>query len=86
MINFIKQGGDLGIDLDDYKKANEFLEIGIQKRWMRQLLSVINFLASQLIIHRDIKPSNIFVAKVVDGTTIRYDLKLGDFGLARELG
>ena len=86
MINFIKQGGDLGIDLDDYKKANEFLEIGIQKRWMRQLLAVIKFLASQQIIHRDIKPRNIFVAKVVDGTTIQYDLKLGDLGLAREFG
>ena len=53
---------------------------------MRQLLSVINFLASQLIIHRDIKPSNIFVAKVVDGTVFRYDLKLGDFGFAGEFG
>ena len=53
---------------------------------MRQLLAVINFLASQQIIHRDIKPRNIFVAKVVDGTTIQYDLKLGDLGLAREFG
>ena len=72
--------------LKGQKDANDYLEIDIQKRWMRQLLAVINFLASQRIIHRDIKPANILVVEVVNDTTTQYDLKLGDFGFAREFG
>jgi serine/threonine protein kinase len=63
------------------------LDIDLQKRWTRQLISAIKFLETQKIIHRDIKPSNILVVdSYKDNGTCEYNLKLADFGLAREFG
>ncbi len=61
------------------------MDIETQKRWTRQLIAAIQFLASQKIIHRDIKPDNILVVeKELQDGTLQFDLKLADFGLARE--
>ena len=45
---------------------------------MRQLLTVLCYLKVRGVVHRDLKPANMFVTK----SNI---LKLGDFGLSREL-
>jgi len=61
------------------------LDIETQKRWTRQLIAATKFLDSRNIIHRDIKPGNILVVeKELPGGTLQFDLKLADFGLARE--
>ncbi len=61
------------------------MDIETQKRWTRQLIAAIQYLASQKIIHRDIKPGNILVVeKELQDGTLQFDLKLADFGLARE--
>ena len=61
------------------------MDIETQKRWTRQLIAAIHFLVSQNIIHRDIKPGNILVVeKELQDGNLQFNLKLADFGLARE--
>ena len=45
---------------------------------MRQLLVSLQYLNSQRVIHRDLKPSNMFITR-------NNILKIGDFGLARDI-
>lgn len=50
-------------------------------RWTAQLLSALLTIHASNLMHRDIKPSNIFLSESSD----RADLKLGDFGLSRDV-
>ena len=48
-------------------------------KWLSQMASALSYLHSCQIVHRDLKPDNVLLT---DSTN--EDLKLGDFGLARE--
>ena len=66
-------GGDLNTRLDSssYDQTNN--------KWIRQLSEAISYLHSlePPIVHRDLKPENVLL-------TNTEDIKVGDFGLARE--
>ena len=46
-------------------------------KWIRQMGEVLHFLHSRNLVHRDLKPENVLL-------TENDDIKIGDFGLARE--
>ena len=46
-------------------------------KWMRQTTAALAFLHSRGVVHRDLKPENVLL-------TAEEDVKLADFGLARE--
>lgn len=46
-------------------------------KWMRQMTAGLAFLHSKNVVHRDLKPENVLL-------TATEDVKLADFGLARE--
>jgi calcium/calmodulin-dependent protein kinase I len=50
-------------------------------RVMRQIVSAVQFLHGKGIVHRDIKPENLLYTNGSDES----DIKLADFGLAKEL-
>ena len=80
-----KKRGDLNRNLEVLREIDSPPDIETQKRWTRQLIAAVKFLDSENIIHRDIKPSNILVVEqeFPDGI-LQFNLKLSDFGLARE--
>ena len=47
-------------------------------RWAAQLCSALHAIHSEHVLHRDLKPSNVFLSS-------RLDVKLGDFGLSRQV-
>ncbi|KAJ9081075.1 Cyclin-dependent kinase catalytic subunit, variant 2 [Entomophthora muscae] len=57
-------------------KKTGYFSASIIKRFMRDILSGINFIHSRKLIHRDLKPTNILVAA-------DFQLKLCDFGFCR---
>ncbi|XP_068721769.1 serine/threonine-protein kinase 35-like [Montipora capricornis] len=48
-------------------------------KWLSQMASALSYLHSRHIVHRDLKPDNVLLSD-----SVNENLKLGDFGLARE--
>ena len=75
------EGGDISQLIKRCKKANEYIAEDIIWKIFTQVLLAIHAIHTHKegkILHRDIKPSNIFLDK-------DNNIKLGDFGLSREL-
>lgn len=50
---------------------------GLDFRWMCQMAAALEYLHSSGVVHLDLKPDNVLL-------TVTEDVKLADFGLARE--
>ncbi len=75
------EGGDLSQLIKRCKKKKESIQEDIIWKIFTQVILAIHYIhnfKSGKILHRDIKPSNIFLDK-------ENNIKLGDFGLSREL-
>ncbi len=75
------EGGDINQLIKRYKKSNEYIPEDLIWKIFTQVLLAIHAIHNHKegkILHRDIKPSNIFLDK-------DNNIKLGDFGLSREL-
>lgn len=64
-------------DLSGLMDAKHLFSERTIKCIIKQLLEVLDYLSEKKVIHRDIKPSNLLLSS-------RYQLKLADFGLARQ--
>jgi len=64
IITELLQGGNL----KEYRKYQKKLKVKLVKKWLKQILSALDFLHSNNLIHHDIKSKNIF-------TLIIYKLK-----------
>lgn len=49
----------------------------VERKWIIQMAAALHFLHSSNVVHRDLKPENVLM-------TATDDIKIGDFGLARE--
>ena len=76
IITELLQGGNL----KEYRKYQKKLKVKLVKKWLRQILSALDFLHSNNLIHHDIKSKNILVDRISG------DLKLGDLIFAEKLG
>ena len=75
------EGGDISQLIKRCKKSNEYIAEDIIWKIFTQVLLAIHAIHTHKegkILHRDIKPSNVFLDK-------DNNIKLGDFGLSREL-
>lgn len=63
-----------GILVGDYSPSPD-----LKAKWAYQLIAGVEYLHSLHKVHRDLKPANLLITR---GTQ---DLKIGDFGLARDL-
>jgi len=75
------EGGDLSQLIKRLKKKKESISEDVIWKIFTQVILAIHYIhnfKSGKILHRDIKPSNIFLDK-------ENNIKLGDFGLSREL-
>ena len=70
--------GDLETLISFHKKQKAVFPEDSIRDWIAQMSSALGHVHSMKIIHRDIKPSNVFITS--DGR-----LKLGDFGISRQL-
>ena len=76
IITELLQGGNLG----EHRKYQKNLKIKLVKKWIKQILSALDYLHSNGYIHHDIKSQNILVDR------INGNLKLGDLLCAEKLG
>ena len=76
IITELLQGGNLR----EHRKYQKQLKIKLLKKWIKQLLNVLDYLHSNDYIHHDIKCQNILVDRISG------NLKLGDLLCAEKLG
>ena len=76
IITELLQGGNL----KEYRKYQKKLKVKLVKKWLKQILSALDFLHSNNLIHHDIKSKNILVDRISG------DLKLGDLIFAEKIG
>ena len=76
IITELLQGGNLR----EYRKYQKRLKVKLVKKWIKQLLSALDYLHSNNFIHHDIKSQNILVDRITG------NLKLGDLICAEKLG
>ena len=74
IITELLQGGNL----KEYRKYQKKLKVKLVKKWLKQILSALDFLHSNNFIHHDIKSKNILVDRISG------DLKLGDLIFAEK--
>jgi len=73
------RGGDLSdaiLHFDNFSQADA-------QHLMKQVLLAVNYMHSKNIVHRDLKPEN-FLLKEKDTPHLRNQLKVADFGFARD--
>ena len=75
IISELLQGGNLR----EYRKYQKKIKVKLIKKWIKQLLSVLDYLHSNNYIHHDVKCQNILVDRVSG------NLKLGDLLCAEKL-
>ena len=72
-------GGNLNDRLTRTSSENVSEEVSeeLERKWILQIAEAVQFLHSINLVHRDLKPENVLL-------TANDDIKIGDFGLARE--
>lgn len=81
-------GGSLQNFIEEHRGYPENFSEEEVKLYMRQIRNALEYLVSKNIYHRDIKPHNIFVnykTKGTDHSPSDVELKIGDFGFAKEI-
>ena len=76
IVTELLQGGNLR----EYRKYQKKLKVKLVKKWIKQLLTALDYLHSNNFIHHDIKSQNILVDRITG------NLKLGDLICAEKLG
>ena len=76
IITELLQGGNLR----EYRKYQKKLKVKLVKKWIKQLLTALDYLHSNNFIHHDIKSQNILVDRITG------NVKLGDLICAEKLG
>ena len=76
IITELLQGGNL----KEYRKYQKKLKVKLVKKWIKQILTALDFLHSNNLIHHDIKSKNILVDRISG------DLKLGDLIFTEKIG
>ncbi|XP_074616626.1 eukaryotic translation initiation factor 2-alpha kinase 1-like [Acropora palmata] len=72
---------------DDVLRTGEEVDEEAAMEIFRQLLEGVRYIHSEDVLHRDLKPRNIFLQWLLqkaDDRPIRFQVKIGDFGLARK--
>ena len=76
IITELLQGGNL----NEYRKYQKKLKVKLVKKWIKQLLTALDYLHSNNFIHHDIKSQNILIDRITG------NLKLGDLICAEKMG
>jgi NIMA (never in mitosis gene a)-related kinase len=74
-------GGDLNQEIKSKQKKNQRIPEDDVLDYLVQICLGLKHIHDQRILHRDLKASNIFICRKEN----RFSLKIGDFGIAREL-